>query len=64
MEEEQKMKIEYTKDKLKIEISIDDLIELFETSEHNYNGETNLYYIKENRKEDFLKYIKKSLEET
>ena len=58
MEEEQKMKIEYTKDKLRMEISIDDLIELFETSEYNYNGETNLYHIKENQKENFLKYIK------
>ena len=57
MEEEQKMKIEYTNDKLKMEISIQDLIELFETSEFNYNGESNLYKIKEHEKMAFVKYI-------
>lgn len=60
--DEQSMRFEITEDKLKMEISIDDLCELFESHPWNYEDEDgNVAVIKEDKKEEFVRYVVEKL---
>lgn len=59
---EQIMKFEITENKLKMEISIKDLIWLFENSPNNtYDGETVACKVKRDKKKEFVEFIAENL---
>ncbi len=57
MEQEQLMRFKIEDNKLKMEININDLLWLFKTSELNFDGEGQIAKIKNNKKEQFVKFI-------
>jgi len=54
---DQLLKFKITKDKLKMEISLKDLVCLFASSPSNYDGEQEIAKVKRGRRQDFAEYI-------
>lgn len=57
MNKEQLMKFKIEDNKLKMEIKINDLLWLFKTSEVNFDGEGQIAKVKNDKKEEFIKFI-------
>lgn len=63
MSKEQLMKFKIEDNKLKMEIKINDLLWLFKTSEVNFDGEGQIAKVKNDKKEEFIKFIINYLED-
>ena len=57
------MKFKIEDDKLKMEISIEDLIFLVKEDPENYDGEDTILTVKEDKKQEFVNYIINHLED-